>query len=77
MTEKTPQDIFQEMNLSKILIAILETLGKIDIPSLTFLDAAKEDKQLQVDYDSDTDSFTFKLKENNEQSSDDTSTEEL
>ena len=75
MTEKTPQDIFQEMNLSKILVAMLETMGTINIPSLTFLDAAKEDKQLQVEYDSDTDSFTFKLKENHEQSDNNTDAE--
>jgi len=46
---------------------MLETLGTIDIPALTFLDAAKEDKQLQIDYDSEIESFTFKLKENHEQ----------
>jgi hypothetical protein len=63
MTEQTPEDIFKDMNLSKILIAVLETLKEINVPALTFIDAAKEDKELQVDYDSDNESFTFKLRD--------------
>jgi hypothetical protein len=63
MTDKTPEDIFKDMNLSKVLIAILETIKEINVPSLTFLDAANEDKELQVDYDSDTQSFTFRLRD--------------
>lgn len=63
MTDQTPEDIFKDMNLSKILIAVLETLKEINVPALTFIDAAKEDKELQVDYDSDNESFTFKLRE--------------
>lgn len=63
MTENTPEDIFKDMNLSKILIAALETLKEINIPMITFIDAAKEDKELQVDYDSDNQLFTFKLRD--------------
>jgi hypothetical protein len=44
---------------------VLETLKEINVPALTFLDAANEDKELQVDYDSDNQSFTFKLKDKN------------
>ena len=66
MTNSTPEDIFKDMNLSKVLIAILETIKEINVPSLTFLDAANEDKELQVDYDSDSQSFTFKLRDKNE-----------
>ena len=78
MTEIDAQTIYKEMNLSKILIGALESLGTITIPALTFLDAAKQDRQLQVDYDSNTESFTFKLKEiDNEQPDNNTNTEEL
>jgi hypothetical protein len=63
MTDKAPEDIFKDMNLSTILVAMLETLKEINVPSITFLDAGKEDKELQVDYDSDKDSFTFKLRD--------------
>jgi hypothetical protein len=65
MTDKAPEDIFKNMSLSAILVAILDTLKEINVPSITFLDAVKEDKELQVDYDSDTDSFTFKIRDKN------------
>jgi hypothetical protein len=67
MTEKAPEDIFKDMSLSTVLVAILDTLKEINVPSLTFLDAGKEDKELQVDYNSDTQSFTFKLRSKSEQ----------
>jgi hypothetical protein len=65
MTDKAPEDIFKNMSLNAILVAILDTLKEINVPSITFLDAGKEDKELQVDYDSDTDLFTFKIRDKN------------
>lgn len=62
MTSNTPEEIMETMSLSNILIAILDTLKEINVPTITFLDSAKEDKEMQVTYDSDTESFTFKLK---------------
>jgi hypothetical protein len=67
MTEKTPEDIFNNMNLSNVLVAILSTVKEINVPVLNFLDVGNEDKELQVDYDSDSQSFTFKLRDKNEQ----------
>ena len=63
MTEKTPQDLFNEMSLSKVLVAIMETIKEINIPVLTFLDSANEDKELEVEYNSDEQTFVFKLKD--------------
>jgi hypothetical protein len=63
MTEETPTDIFASLNVSKILVAILEIQKEVTIPSSSFINAATEDKELQVDYDSDSQSFKFKLKE--------------
>jgi hypothetical protein len=60
------QDIFASLNVSKILVAILEIQKEISIPSAAFINAATEDKELQVDYDSDSQSFKFKLKGKNE-----------
>jgi hypothetical protein len=57
------QDIFASLNVSKILVAILEIQKEISIPSASFINAATEDKELQVDYDSDSQSFNFKLKD--------------
>lgn len=66
MTENEPADIFASLNVSKILVAILEIQKEISIPSSSFINAATEDKELQVDYDSDNQTFKFKLKEKNE-----------
>jgi hypothetical protein len=75
VTEINAEDVYKDLNISKILIAALEVLGEIDIPALTFLDAAQKDRELQVDYNSDNRLFTFKLKDNNEQSDNNTDTE--
>lgn len=70
MTEEiqvtTADDVFGSLTIPKILIAALETLGEIQIPTNIFLNAAKVDKELQVDYNSDNQIFTFKLKAENE-----------
>ena len=66
MTDKEPSDIFASLNVSKILVAILEIQKEISIPSSLFINAATEDKELQVDYDSDNQLFKFKLKEKDE-----------
>ena len=75
MTEMNVEDIYKDLNITKILIAALEVLGTIEIPALIFLDAAQRDRQLQVDYHSENQSFTFKLKENDEQPDNNTDTE--
>lgn len=62
MTEKTPEDLFKEMSLSKVLVAIMETIKEINIPVMTFLDSANEDKELEVEYNSENETFVFKLK---------------
>jgi hypothetical protein len=63
MTNTDPQDIFASLNVSKILVAILEIQKEIVIPSNLFLNAATIDKELQVDYNSDNQTFVFKLRE--------------
>jgi len=62
MTEKNAEELFKEMSLSKVLIAILETIKEISVPVMTFLDSANEDKELEVEYNSDDETFLFKLK---------------
>lgn len=66
MTNQDPNDIFASLNVSKILVAILEQQKEISVPSSSFINAATIDKELQVDYDSEKQTFLFKLKENNE-----------
>ena len=60
---QTPEEIFKVMNASRILVAILTKLESIDIPAQVFLDSNNEDKQLSVNYNDETNSFEFKLKQ--------------
>jgi hypothetical protein len=62
MTEPKVEDIFAQLNVSRILVAVLETLGQISIPVTTIVNAENEDKELQVDYDESNQTFSFKLK---------------
>ena len=56
------QEIFASLNITNVLIAILEKMGEVIIPTGSFLNAVKEDRELQVDYNSDDKTFIFKLK---------------
>jgi hypothetical protein len=56
------EDIIQELSLNKILVAILEEHGPISVPTLKFLDAASQDKELVVEYDDETLSFKFNVR---------------
>jgi len=63
MSEQTPQDIFADMNVSKILVSILETIGEIKVATDQFINAGAENKELQVDYNDDEKTFVFKLRD--------------
>ena len=60
---QTPEEIFEAMNASRILVAILTKLGSIEIPTQLFMDANNKDRQLAVSYNDETLSFEFKLGE--------------
>jgi hypothetical protein len=64
---QTPEEIFQAMNASRILVAILTKLGTVEIPTELFMTSNNEDKQLSVTYNDETLSFEFKLREDGEQ----------
>jgi len=66
MTENV-EDLVKSVSLNQILVAILEEQGKITVPTLRFLDAKNDDKELVIDYDSEALSFTFSLRSKNEQ----------
>jgi hypothetical protein len=65
MTSSNPEQLIEGMNLSSILVSILSTTKEIEVPLTIFLESNKENRQMKVTYDSDTDSFTFKLSDNN------------
>ena len=56
------ETIFATLSVPKILVATIQNLGEITIPTATFINAGTEDQELQVDYNSDNQTFTFKLK---------------
>lgn len=62
MTDEV-NEIIQSLNTNKVLIAVLETLGEVVVPALTFLEAANNDKGLVIEYDGELSSFIFKLGE--------------
>ena len=62
----TAEEVFGALSVPKILIAALQTLGTIVVPTDAFLSAATEDQELKVDYNSDDQTFTFTLKGKNE-----------
>jgi len=64
---QTPEEVFQAMNASRILVAILTKLGSIEIPTQLFMDANNQDKQLSVTYNDENLSFEFKLREEENQ----------
>lgn len=74
MTEEikvsTAEDIFSALSVPKILIAALETLGTITVSTDLFMNAATDDQELKVDYNSDDQTFTFTLKGKDESGSD-------
>jgi hypothetical protein len=60
MTDNT-EDVFKTMNASRVLVAILNKIGSIEIPTEDFLTANSEDTQLSVTYNNENLSFEFKL----------------
>jgi hypothetical protein len=64
---KTPSEVYQAMNATNILVAILDSQKKISVPLEVFLNASNEDKNLNVEYNEDTVSFVFELRDKVEQ----------
>ena len=59
------EDIIQSMSLNKILIAMLEENGQISVPTSRFVEASNENKELVVEYDDESLSFKFSVRNNN------------
>lgn len=64
---QTPEEIFQAMNASRILMAILTKIGPVEIPTDIYMSANNQDKELEVTYNDETLSFKFKLREDDDQ----------
>lgn len=63
MSDAKIEDVYAQLNIAKILVATIESIGEISLPVTNFLEATNEDKELQVDYNESDQTFTFKLKQ--------------
>lgn len=64
MTEEIKHDVNQiqaQLTASKVLVAILETLGQVRIETKTLVGAENKDKELIVDYDDNGPAFIFSV----------------
>ena len=62
MTEEYDINSVQaSLTASKVLVAILETLGEVRVETKTLVGAENKDKELIVDYDENGPAFIFRL----------------
>lgn len=62
MTEEHDiNEVQASLTASKVLVAILETLGSVRVQTKTLVEAENKDKQLVVDYDEEGPAFIFRL----------------
>ena len=69
MTEEVQYDINEvqaKLTASKVLVAILETLGQVRVETKTLVGAENKDKELIVDYDETGPAFIFRLPKAND-----------
>ncbi len=59
-------EVQAQLTASKVLIAILDTLGQVTVPTKTLFEANNKDKELVVDYDESGPSFIFRLPKDEE-----------
>lgn len=62
MTENT-EDIFKSMNATRILIAVLNKIGSVEILTEDFLKINNEDRRLSVAYNEENLSFKFEIED--------------
>ena len=55
-------DVMASLSLNRVLIAILESQGKIAVDVSTVLNTEVDEKELVVDYDEDASTFTFSVR---------------
>jgi hypothetical protein len=67
MTEEYDvNEVQASLTASKVLVAILETLGSVRVETKTLVEATNKDKQLVVDYDETGPAFIFRLPSDSE-----------
>ena len=57
------EDFLADLNLSQILVSILEAVGEVEVPTVKFMNADFKNKEIVVNYDDDIPSFIFSLRD--------------
>ena len=57
------ESLVASININQVLVAILQEHGKLSVPVLKFLESKNNNNELIIDYDEETPSFTFSLRE--------------
>ena len=57
------EEVMPTLTATKVLISILETIGKAEVPLATFLDMDVDNRELEVSFDGDSKNFIFSLKD--------------
>lgn len=60
------EDLISNININKILIAILEEVKEVRVPSIAILDAGNTDKELVLTYEEEPPSFIISLRNKND-----------
>jgi hypothetical protein len=66
MTEDI-EGLVTSISINQVLVAVLEEYGRLTVPTLKFLELKAQEKELVIDYDENGPSFTFSLRDKNEQ----------
>lgn len=61
------EGLVTSISLNQVLVALLEEYGTLTVPTLRFLDAGSSEKELVIDYDESGPSFSFSLRDKNEE----------
>lgn len=64
MTEEI-EGLIQKISMNQVLVSILQEYKRLTVPTLGFLDASFENKELVIDYDEKDLTFTFSVRDNN------------
>ena len=61
------ESLVASININQVLVAILQEHGKLSVPVLKFLDSKSNNSELIIDYDEEVPSFTFSLRDKQEE----------
>jgi hypothetical protein len=61
------ESLVASININQVLVAILQEHGRLSVPVMKFLDSKNNNSELIIDYDEETPSFTFSLRDKQEE----------